>query len=91
MSLQLDARKVSNNAYRLLFDSSGPFETQIEDWNRKLNMISDVLEAWMSVQRNWLYLQPIFESPDINRQLPLEGKKFATVDKSWRQTMSTGT
>ena len=29
----------------------------------------------MTVQRNWLYLQPIFESPDINRQLPTEGKK----------------
>ena len=35
----------------------------------------DVLEVWMTVQRNWLYLQPIFESPDINRQLPTEGKK----------------
>ena len=29
----------------------------------------------MTVQRNWLYLQPIFESPDINRQLPTEGDK----------------
>lgn len=31
--------------------------------------ISEVLEAWLSVQRNWLYLQPIFESPDINKQV----------------------
>lgn len=54
-----------------------------------MTKVSDVLEVWMTVQRSWLYLQPIFESPDINRQLPSEGKKFATVDKSWRTTLST--
>ncbi len=31
--------------------------------------VSEVLEAWLTVQRNWLYLQPIFESPDINKQV----------------------
>jgi hypothetical protein len=41
--------------------------------------VSDVLEVWVAVQRNWLYLQPIFESADINRQLPTEGKKFAII------------
>lgn len=66
----------------------GPFEARIEEWNRKLCCVSDVLEVWVTVQRNWLYLQPIFESADINRQLPTEGKKFSTVDKSWRQTIS---
>jgi len=48
-----------------------------------------VLEAWLAVQRNWLYLQPIFESPDINKQLPTEGKKFSAVDKNWRQTITS--
>ena len=38
---------------------------------------------------NWLYLQPIFDSPDINKQLPTEGKRFATVDKNWRNTLSS--
>ena len=66
----------------------GPFEERIDEWNRKLCCVSDVLEVWVTVQRNWLYLQPIFESPDINRQLPTEGKKFSTVDKNWRQTLS---
>jgi dynein heavy chain len=46
-----------------------------------------VLEEWIAVQRSWLYLQPIFDSPDINKQLPMEGKRFATVDKNWRQTL----
>ena len=66
----------------------GPFEDRIEEWNRKLCCVSDVLEAWIAVQRNWLYLQPIFESADISRQLPAEGKKFSTVDKGWRQAIT---
>jgi dynein heavy chain len=66
----------------------GPFEARIDEWNRKLCTVSDVLEVWVTVQRNWLYLQPIFESADINRQLPVEGKKFATVDKNWRAAIS---
>ena len=28
----------------------------------------------------WMYLQPIFDSPDIMKQLPTEGKKFKVVD-----------
>ena len=66
----------------------GPFEGRIDEWNRKLCCISDLLEVWVAVQRNWLYLQPIFESPDINRQLPVEGKKFALVDKNWRSALA---
>eukprot|EP00968_Pinguiococcus_pyrenoidosus_P023959 scaffold4124_cov252-Pinguiococcus_pyrenoidosus.AAC.6 len=66
----------------------GPFEERIDAWNAKLYMVSEVLEAWLAVQRNWLYLQPIFESPDINKQLPAEGKKFASVDKAWRSSLS---
>ena len=67
----------------------GPFEERIESWNHKLYIISEVLDAWLNVQRNWMYLQPIFESPDINKQLPSEGRKFATVDKNWKQTISS--
>jgi dynein heavy chain len=66
----------------------GPFEERIDEWNRKLCCTSDVLEVWVAVQRNWLYLQPIFDSADINRQLPTEGKKFSTVDKTWRTTIT---
>ncbi|RHY33391.1 hypothetical protein DYB32_001670 [Aphanomyces invadans] len=64
-----------------------PFEDRINKWEKCLSTVSDVLEEWMAVQRSWLYLQPIFDSPDINKQLPMEGKRFATVDKNWRQTL----
>ena len=39
----------------------------------------------MAVQRQWMYLEPIFSSEDIMQQLPLEGKRFATVDRMWRK------
>jgi dynein heavy chain len=68
-----------------------PFEERIENWDKSLAMVAEVLDEWLAVQRNWLYLQPIFESPDINKQLPTEGKRFASVDKSWRQTLASAT
>lgn len=66
----------------------GPFVERIDVFDRKLTLTSEVLEVWIAVQRNWLYLQPIFDSPDINKQLPAEGKRFSTVDKNWRQALS---
>ncbi len=66
----------------------GPFEDRIDRWNTSLQIISEVIDEWIQLQRNWLYLQPIFDSADINKQLPQEGKRFATVDKYWRSTMT---
>eukprot|EP01038_Epipyxis_sp_PR26KG_P005424 gene5424-7514_t len=67
----------------------GPFEQRIDSWNTSLQIISEVIDEWIQLQRNWLYLQPIFDSADINKQLPQEGKRFTTVDKYWRSTMQS--
>jgi dynein heavy chain, axonemal len=67
----------------------GPFEERIDKWNHTLQVVSEVVDEWTQLQRNWLYLQPIFDSPDINKQLPQEGKRFTTVDKYWKQTMTS--
>jgi dynein heavy chain, axonemal len=50
----------------------GPFADRIDAWNAKLYTVSEVVEAWLAVQRNWLYLQPIFDSPDINKQVIIQ-------------------
>jgi Dynein heavy chain, N-terminal region 2 len=47
----------------------GPFAERIDAWNARLCMVSEVLEEWLAVQRAWLYLQPILDSPDINKQV----------------------
>merc|ERR1719450_1621385 len=65
-----------------------PFKEDIDDWNDKLAYVSECLDNWLKVQRAWMYLQPIFDSPDIMKQLPAEGKKFKQVDGKWRQIMN---
>ena len=62
-----------------------PFEERIVEWEASLSLASEILDEWVAVQRSWMYLEPIFSSDDIMQQLPLEGKRFATVDRSWRK------
>ncbi|KAI4880923.1 hypothetical protein NFI96_025448, partial [Prochilodus magdalenae] len=64
-----------------------PFEDRISTWESKLRMTQDVLEEWLTCQRSWLYLEPIFSSDDINRQLPLEGRRYQTMERTWRKVM----
>jgi len=63
-----------------------PFEERIQDWNDKLVTVSNVVEAWREFQRDWRYLQPIFDSPDIARKLPAESNLFKRADNIWKQT-----
>ena len=62
-----------------------PFEEELEEWNSKLLTMQDVIEEWLRCQRDWAYLQPIFDSNDITKQLPAESKKFKTVDRKWQE------
>lgn len=45
------------------------------------------MEEWMKCQSQWMYLQPIFDSGDISKQLPAESKKFRSVDNIWKTNM----
>ena len=64
-----------------------PFEAEIADWEKQLNLVSETIDAWIMLQRQWMYLQPIFSSEDIQEQLPLEAKKFMQVDRLWRRAL----
>ncbi|KAM7230116.1 hypothetical protein CapIbe_018833 [Capra ibex] len=64
-----------------------PFEQRINSWETKLKLTQEVLEEWLNCQRAWLYLEPIFSSEDINRQLPVESKRYQTMERIWRKIM----
>lgn len=58
-------------------------------WESKLSHVGEAIDAWMGVQRKWMYLESIFVgSDDIRQQLPEEAKRFDGVDKTWRKIMA---
>ena len=59
----------------------------VEDWEKKLALLSETLDEWITVQRNWMYLETIFCAEDIQKQLPVESQKFMLVDKMWKTTL----
>ena len=65
-----------------------PFAERLAKWEAQLRLVSDTIDAWLAVQRGWMYLEPIFSSADIMEQLPVEGKRFSAVDRTWRRTMA---
>ncbi|XP_062127566.1 dynein axonemal heavy chain 3 [Drosophila sulfurigaster albostrigata] len=61
--------------------------SKADDWEERLLLIQNIIDAWTQVQVTWMYLEPIFSSEDIMRQMPLEGRNFKAVDKIWRRIM----
>ena len=66
----------------------GPFFQAVQNWEKGLSLISEVLDVWMVVQRKWMYLEGIFIGGDIRSQLPEEAKKFDQIDKTFKKIMN---
>ncbi|KAA6362975.1 MAG: putative Dynein heavy chain [Streblomastix strix] len=65
-----------------------PHKNAIDKWIQLLQRVSLVVEEWLKCQKRWIYLEPIFSSEDIQRQLPVEHKIFQGVDRAWRRLMN---
>lgn len=62
-------------------------KAKVSVWEKDLNTINDVIDAWLIVQRKWMYLESIFASDDIRMQLPDEAKKFNKTDNNYKKIM----
>lgn len=65
-----------------------PLEEDVKIWEITLISIQEIIDAWLKVQTTWLYLEPIFTSEDIMAAMPIEGKKFKMVDKTWHEVIN---
>eukprot|EP00899_Mesostigma_viride_P020786 jgi/Mesvir1/28709/Mv19680-RA.1 len=65
-----------------------PFEARAAAWEDMLQTLQDLLDNWLKCQATWQYLEPIFSSADILKQMPEEGEKFQIVDAMWRDIMA---
>ena len=57
------------------------------DVNVLINICSTCLEMWIKVQMLWTSLESVFLGGDIAKQMPIEAKKFAKINKDWEKLM----
>ncbi|KAK7909361.1 hypothetical protein WMY93_014045 [Mugilogobius chulae] len=63
------------------------FEKEVNSWERRLTHVMDVTDMILTVQRQWIYLENIFQGKDIREQLPSECTEFQTLSLSWKTIM----
>ncbi|XP_068440309.1 dynein axonemal heavy chain 2 [Clinocottus analis] len=64
------------------------FEIEVDSWERRLSLVLEVIEMILIVQRQWIYLENIFQGKDIREQLPRECKEFEDFSSSWKIVMN---
>jgi len=75
-------QQFSNNKH------AGAFKAQINELEQEMNLIMEIIEVWIEVQKKWMYLESIFVgSDDIRQKLPEETKEFDEYDKKFRSLM----
>ncbi|CAD8154161.1 unnamed protein product [Paramecium pentaurelia] len=75
ISLELMMKQKNNNY----------FIQEINTLYEDLRRISSYLEEWNKTQTQIVYMQPIFDSGDILKQLPVEYKKYRQIDKFYKE------
>jgi dynein heavy chain len=64
------------------------FQSAVEQWERKLSHIVEIIDIFILVQKQWVYLENIFiGTEDIRKQLPKESATFDDVNGEWEQVL----
>lgn len=53
---------------------------------KKLRHVEEAFEQWLLLQKQWTYLENIFNS-DIGKELEKEQIKFKSIDTDWKARM----
>jgi len=61
--------------------------TEADNFRKNLLTLSNAVEEWIKVQQAWMYLENIFQSADIKKQLGSTVSKFEAVDKYFKALM----
>ena len=62
----------------------GPFVDSVQEWEKKLSNVAEVIDVWIVVQRKWMYLEGIFLAGDIRQQLRTEAAKFDGIHATFK-------
>lgn len=87
INTKLDDQIVSSQAMLGSSFMKGRLKNETKVWDTKLNNMSELMDEMLKVQRNWMYLEPIFSSGDIATTMPNEYSMFKFVDNLWKTTM----
>ena len=60
---------------------------RVQKWDDDLNLMGRIIEEWLMVQKQWIYLENIFSAEDIKKQIPEAFKNFAKVNKGFIELM----
>ncbi|GKY90587.1 hypothetical protein MPSEU_000032400 [Mayamaea pseudoterrestris] len=64
------------------------FQEEGRLWEDRLTKVRTAFDAWVDIQRQWVYLEGIFfGSSDIKAQLPSEWSRFKSVDSGFVSLM----
>jgi dynein heavy chain len=61
-----------------------PFQTEVDYWEKSITQISELCDGLFNVQRQWLYMEGIFTSDDVQKQLSRETTEFKYINKIWQ-------
>lgn len=56
----------------------------MQTWERRLALVSEIIDEWIATQRKWMYLEGIFIGGDMRAQLPDEAAKFDVIDNHFK-------
>ena len=62
-----------------------PFLNEVNFWEKSITQISELADGLLNVQRQWLYMEGIFTSDDVQRQLARETAEFQSINHIWQE------